>query len=112
MEYLLRFLAGGIVVSAFAVISDIVRPRTFSGLFGAAPTVGLATLGLAYVMSSASKIAIEGRSMILGAAGLFTYALISRFLLKKYRIPALPSAAIAYLGWFGASLLLWFVLLR
>jgi MFS family permease len=45
MEYLLRFFIGGIIVSAFAIVSDIFRPRTFSGLFGAALTVALATFG-------------------------------------------------------------------
>jgi len=43
---LLRFLIGGLVVSVFAVISDIVKPKSFAGLFGAAPSVALATIGL------------------------------------------------------------------
>ena len=47
MEYVIRFLAGGIVVSAFALLGDILRPKSFAGLFGAAPSVGLATLTLA-----------------------------------------------------------------
>ena len=112
MEYLLRFFIGGIVVSAFAVISDILRPRTFSGLFGAAPTIALATLGIAYFTSSPNKVAIEGRSMLAGAVGLLVYALITRFLLKKHNLSALPAAVIAYLGWFGCAFLLWFLLLR
>src|ERR1700744_3210483 len=44
MEYLVRFLVGGIVVSAFAVISDVLRPKSFAGLFCAAPSLALATL--------------------------------------------------------------------
>jgi hypothetical protein len=34
MEYLLQFFIGGIIVSAFAIVSDIFRPQTFSGWFG------------------------------------------------------------------------------
>jgi hypothetical protein len=39
MEYLFRLLAGGIVVSTFAVLGDVLRPKSFAGLFGAAPSV-------------------------------------------------------------------------
>ena len=46
-EYLVRFLVGGVVVSAFAVFSDALRPKSFAGLFGAAPSVALATLAIA-----------------------------------------------------------------
>ena len=44
-EYLVRFLVGGVVVSAFAMFGDVLRPKSFAGLFGAAPAVALATLG-------------------------------------------------------------------
>jgi hypothetical protein len=37
MEYVIRFLAGGLVVSLFAVAGDVLRPKSFAGLFGAAP---------------------------------------------------------------------------
>jgi hypothetical protein len=46
-EYLVRFLVGGVVVSAFAMLGDVLRPKSFAGLFGAAPSVALATLGIA-----------------------------------------------------------------
>lgn len=46
LEYGLRFLAGGIAVSAFATLGDALRPKSFAGLFGAAPSIALATLFL------------------------------------------------------------------
>ena len=46
-EYLVRFLIGGVVVSAFAMLGDMLRPKSFAGLFGAAPSVALGTLGIA-----------------------------------------------------------------
>jgi hypothetical protein len=46
-EYVVRFLLGGAVVSAFAMLGDVLRPKSFAGLFGAAPSVALATLGTA-----------------------------------------------------------------
>jgi hypothetical protein len=47
LEYLLRFAAGGVAVSAFAILGDMLRPKSFAGLFGAAPSIALATLAIA-----------------------------------------------------------------
>ena len=47
MEYALRFLAGGIIVSAFAILGDLLRPKSFAGLFGGAPSVATARLSSA-----------------------------------------------------------------
>lgn len=47
-EYLIRFIAGGIAVSGFAAVGDILRPKSFAGLFGAAPSIAIATLLIAY----------------------------------------------------------------
>jgi hypothetical protein len=32
-QILIRFLVGGTVVSAFAVIGDLLKPKSFAGLF-------------------------------------------------------------------------------
>lgn len=45
--YVVRFLVGGVVVLAFAMLGEMLRPKSFAGLFGAAPSVALATLGIA-----------------------------------------------------------------
>ena len=42
-EDVLRFVVGGVVVSAFSMLGDILRPKSFAGLFAAAPSVALAT---------------------------------------------------------------------
>src|ERR1700692_4182192 len=67
LEYGLRFLAGGIAVSAFAVLGDTLRPKSFAGLFGAAPSIALATLLITLSQKGAPFAAVEGRSMIVGA---------------------------------------------
>lgn len=36
-DLIIRFLIGGMVVSSFALLSEIFRPKSFAGLFGAAP---------------------------------------------------------------------------
>jgi hypothetical protein len=40
MDLVVRFLVGGTIVSLFALIGDVVKPKGFSGLFGAAPLRG------------------------------------------------------------------------
>jgi hypothetical protein len=34
-QILVRFLVGGAVVSAFAAVGDMLKPKSFAGLFGA-----------------------------------------------------------------------------
>jgi hypothetical protein len=51
-QLLIRFLVGGAVVSVFAVLGDVLKPKSFAGLFPAAPSVALATLGLTFAASS------------------------------------------------------------
>lgn len=46
-ELALRLFIGGAVVSAFAVLGDMLKPKSFAGLFGAAPSVALASIALA-----------------------------------------------------------------
>ena len=56
-EYVVRFLVGGVVVSAFAMLGHVLRPKSFAGLFAAAPSVALATLGIAVYQHGASYAA-------------------------------------------------------
>jgi hypothetical protein len=57
-EYVIRFLVGGAVVS---VLGDLLRPKSFAGLFGAAPSVALATLGTAVYQHGADYAACKFR---------------------------------------------------
>lgn len=58
-EYVIRFLVGGVVVSAFAMLGDVLRPKSFAGLFGAAPSVALSTLGIAIYQHGAGYAAVQ-----------------------------------------------------
>ena len=104
MEYLFRFLAGGVVVSAFAVLGDVLRPKTFAGLFGAAPSVALATLSLALWKEGGAYASIEGRSMILGSFALALYSLAVCQLLMRARWSALAATTTAILLWLVLAL--------
>jgi hypothetical protein len=104
MDYLIRFVVGGFVVSAFAVIGDVLRPKSFAGLFGAAPSVALATLGLAIWKEGAGYVSIEGRSMILGALALAAYSFAVCQILVRLRWSALATTSSAILLWLAVAL--------
>jgi hypothetical protein len=64
VEWVYRFFFGGLIASVFAVIADVVRPKGFAGLFGAAPSVALATLALTLSSDGKQYAAIEAKSTI------------------------------------------------
>jgi uncharacterized membrane protein (GlpM family) len=99
MSLLWRFLLGGTIVSLFALIGDVVRPKRFAGLFGGAPSVALATLALTVAESGAAAASTEARSMIVGSVGFVVYACIAQRLLANGRWPASWVSIGALLVW-------------
>jgi Protein of unknown function (DUF3147) len=87
-ELLLRFAIGGIVVSAFAILGDLFKPKSFAGLFGAAPSLALATLALTIVSEGDIYATVEARSMIGGAIAFCGYACCVSYVLMRYRFRA------------------------
>ncbi len=65
-EILIRVIVGGVTVSFFAILGDILKPKSFAGLFGAAPSIALATILLTLTREGRGYTAIEARSMIVG----------------------------------------------
>ena len=98
-EVLVRFLLGGLVVSAFALLGDILRPKSFAGLLSAAPSVALATLGIAVVQHGPGYAAVQGTSMIWGAIALSLYSIVVCQLLMRFRINALIATLAALPVW-------------
>ena len=109
MEYVARFLIGGFIVSAFALLGDLLRPKSFAGVFGAAPSVALATLGITVITHDAPYAAQESRAMVLGAIALVVYSIVVCQLLMRTGIGALQATALALVVWllvaFGLQML-------
>ena len=103
LEYLLRFIAGGIAVSAFAAFGDAVRPKSFAGLFGAATSIALATILITLSQKGAPFAAVEGRSMIAGALALAAYSWIVCVLLKRFMMPSWAATTAAFFVWFAVA---------
>lgn len=102
-EVLARFFLGGLVVSVFALLGDILRPKSFAGLLGAAPSVALATLGMAVVQHGTGYAAVQGTSMIWGAIALSLYSVMVCQLLMRAQFNALTATLAALPVWLMAA---------
>jgi hypothetical protein len=111
-EILFRVIIGGTVVSAFALLGELLKPKSFAGLFGAAPSVALATLALTVMKEGKAYASIEARSMILGSIAFIIYAaLISRWMIHR-RMQVLPATTFGLGLWLVCVFGLWYVVLR
>src|ERR1044071_8522294 len=83
----LRFLLGGAIVSLFAGVAEVFQPKRFAGIFGAAPSVALATLALTFPKHGGWYVATEGRSLAIGAFALFAYSSACVEMTSSSRVP-------------------------
>ena len=111
-EILVRFLIGGIAVSFFSVLGDIFKPKSFAGLFGAAPSVALATLALAIRKEGSQYAAIEARSMIAASIAFFAYSSIVSSVLMHRATSARFAATVWLAVWAAVAFGVWFIWLR
>lgn len=102
-DLVVRFLLGGAIVSAFALLGTIFKPKTFAGLFGAAPSVGIATLGLAFHQRDASYAVVEARAMIFGTLGMLVYCAACIELAKRRALPVWLAAGLSWLSWLAVA---------
>ncbi|MGC2086789.1 MAG: DUF3147 family protein [Bradyrhizobium sp.] len=102
-EYLIRFVVGGVVVSAFAMLGDVLRPKSFAGLFGAAPSVALATLGIAIYQHGVDYAVLQSHAMMAGALALAIYSVVVCQLLIRARLRALPATLLTLVVWLAVA---------
>jgi hypothetical protein len=112
VELLLRFVIGGAVVSLFAMVGDAVRPKSFAGIFGGAPSVALATLALTAHQDGISYAAIEARSMLVGAAAMLGYAWVASRAMWQERASVTVVTLVGLALWLALALLGWLLVLR
>jgi hypothetical protein len=111
-EFIVRFFVGGLFVSCFAALADVLKPKSFAGLFGAAPSVALATLALTTLSDGPAYAAVEARSLMAAAVAFFVYACVISRLMMRFEWHAAKTTAMALAVWFAISFSLWRVFLR
>ena len=107
-ELLIRFLIGGVCVSLFAFLGDLFKPKSFAGLFGAAPSVALATLLLTIGKEGPHYAAIETSSMIAGSIAFFVYVSVVSRVMMRQTMKALFASTIFLPLWAVVAFGLWY----
>jgi uncharacterized membrane protein (GlpM family) len=92
-----KALIGGLAVVAFSLIGQAGHPKRFAGLFSAAPSVAVASLGITVITKRADGAIPYAAGMLIGSAGMLAYCLVSLYLIE--RLHALVGSIVAWLAW-------------
>jgi len=105
----IRVVVGGALVVAFAMLGDMLKPKMFAGLFGAAPSVATASLLVSGLAMSASKDEKYATGMIAGAIGLVAYSAAAALAVKH--LGAVTGSMVAWVAWLvpAAAVYWWFL---
>jgi Protein of unknown function (DUF3147) len=109
---LIRFLVGGAIVTVFSLVGEVIGPKSLAGVFGAAPSVALATLPLTVRQNGRWYAAAEGRAMVWGAIAFFLYACCCFALLTYRNWSALRASSTSTFVWLLSAFVFWFFVLR
>lgn len=94
---IVKGLAGGALVLAFALLCQGLSPKRFAGLFSAAPSVAIAGLAITLLDKGSHEARADVRGMIAGAVAMVVFALVVIPLLRRLR--AARAAAVALGAW-------------
>jgi Protein of unknown function (DUF3147) len=111
-ELVARFALGGALVSTFALLGDLFKPKSLAGAFAAAPSVALATILLTIHRTGTAEAVVAARAMVVGSVALFSYTNAVALMLRRAggrpRAAAFKCAPV----WFIVALTGWAVWLR
>lgn len=98
----LHGVIGGTLVVVFALIGQVVKPRAFSGLFMAAPSVALASLAIVVGFEGAGRAEQDAIGMVPGALGMVACCLVATGVIPKIR--TLWGSLAAWAAWGAVGL--------
>ncbi len=104
-----RAVAGGALVVAFAMLGDVLKPKMFSGMFGAAPSVASASLLVSGLATDASRDTQHATGMIAGAVGLVVYSAAAALAVKH--LGSVAGSLGAWIAWLLPAAAVYFVFL-
>ena len=79
----IKGLLGGGLVVVFSLVAESVHPKSFAGLFGAAPSIAVAGLAVTLALDGSHKARLESLGMIPGSAAFIVCALVATALLAR-----------------------------
>jgi hypothetical protein len=83
-EVLVKALAGGALVLAFAALAQMLKPKRFAGIFAAAPSVALAGLVVTVLFTGDLDLPVTGAGMAVGAVAFVVYCLAAVPLVRRF----------------------------
>ena len=92
------------------MVSDMLKPKMFSGLFGAAPSVATASLLVSGLAMGAEKDVRYGTGMIAGAIGLVAYGLAAAPAVKH--LGSIAGSILAWVAWVVPAAVVYLVFLK
>lgn len=105
-----RALLGGALVVAFSLAGEILRPKSFAGLFAAAPAIAIASLVVTGVTKGQAALVLLASGMLVGAVAFVVALIIGIDTVKHFR--ALRGAMAALAVWVIAAVSLYAVAFR
>jgi Protein of unknown function (DUF3147) len=105
-----RALAGGSMVVAFALLGELLRPKSFAGIFAAAPSIALASLIVTDLGRGEPAVWESALGMIAGAVAMVAACVVGIDSVKRFR--ALRGALAALGVWLAVAAGLYLVALR
>jgi uncharacterized membrane protein (GlpM family) len=106
----LKALASGVLVVAFSLIAEVVRPKSFAGLFGAAPSIAIVSLIIVESSKGAHAARAQSFAMIFGALALACYCITATGAVARFG--ARRGSIAAFAAWFAVAGASWGLVLR
>ncbi|MEU9885944.1 DUF3147 family protein [Sphaerisporangium sp. NPDC051017] len=104
----LRGLCGGLLVTVFALIGEMVSPKRFAGIFAAGPAVALAGMSVTLVFMGSRHVAQSALGMIVGAVALVAYCATAAPL--EERLGAIAGSVVAMAVWAAVAAIGWLLI--
>jgi hypothetical protein len=82
----LKAANGGLFVVAFALVSEVLKPKRFAGLFSAAPSVALANMAVVVAAQGHAEAIASTRGMVIGALAFTASAALGAAVARRHCI--------------------------
>ena len=79
-----RALLAGALVVLFSLLGEMLRPKSFAGIFAAAPSIALASLVVVGLTKGTGALTAAGAGMVVGAVVLLIALLIGIDAVKRF----------------------------